>query len=165
VRDVALVRFRLTLPLWLAIAADAGGVAMGCAGRAQPTTMRMLETLPDDPVERSEQVDSTQARPGPEQRKGMSSKMRQVETAAATAAAILGSIFSTSPNVLIGVSAPVDENLLFDPTYREKAERMKKRDEDGDGKPDGEADGDDGTPGYDPNQLVPWIRLTPPLSE
>lgn len=120
----------------------------GCAGQATPTTMPRLDSLPDEHVAREERLESTSARPGPETRKGKSRDFRQAETAAATAAAIVGSIFSTTKTVTIGVSQPIDENLIVQPGYRD-GERPKR---------------DEGAepPDYDAGQLTPWVQLGKP---
>ncbi|HEU5058198.1 MAG TPA: hypothetical protein VFU21_16815, partial [Kofleriaceae bacterium] len=79
---------------------------------------------------------------------GKTRRWRQVETAAATAAAIAGSIFSTTKTVTVGVSAPIDENEIIDPGYRDRAGR----------KPD-EAPAPEA---YDPTRLTPWVDLSRP---
>src|SRR5262245_1246946 len=111
----------------------------GCVGSASPALMHEMTSLPDErPQQRDERLDSARARPEPETRKRQSKKERQVETAAATLAAITGMLLSSSQNVMIGTSAAVDENLLVDPGYRD---RKPKKDE------------DEEAPRYDPNQL------------
>ena len=123
----------------------------GCAGKASPTVIPRLDSLPGEHVAREQRIESTRARPGPEQARGKTRKWRQVETAAATAAAIVGSIFSTTKTVTVGVSASVDENELFDPGYRERA----RRDDEKAAEPEV----------YDPNQLTPWVQLGRPDAE
>jgi hypothetical protein len=71
--------------------------------------MPMLSELPSDPAKRDAILDSSNAVAGPEQRKGSTVKERKAETAAATAAAILGSMFSTTQNVTIGSASAFDE--------------------------------------------------------
>ncbi len=122
-----------------------------CAGRATPTTMARLDSLPGEHVAREQRIESTEARPGPETQKPKSRRWRQVETAAATAAAVVGVLFSTTKTVTIGVSAPIDENELFDPGYRER----------GGGKEGAKVEPEK----YDPNALTPWVRLRPPDAE
>ncbi len=116
-----------------------------CAGHATPTTMPRLDSLPDEHVAREERLESTEARPGPETRKGKSEDFRRAETAAATAAAIVGSIFSTTKTVTIGVSQPIDENEILQPGYRDN-ERPKK------------SEAAEET-SYDAGQLTPWVQL------
>ena len=122
-----------------------------CAGKAAPTTMARLDSLPGEHVAREQRLESTAARPGPEMQKGKTTRWKQAETAAATAAAIVGSIFSTTKTVTIGVSAPIDENELLDPGYRERG---------GDG-----AEETSEPEAYDPGQLTPWVRLGRPDAE
>lgn len=122
-----------------------------CAGHATPTTMARLDSLPGEHVAREQRLESTAARPGPETRKGKSARWRQAETAAATAAAIVGSIFSTTKTVTVGVSQPIDENLIVDPGHRERSRRKAE--------PKSEPET------YDPNQLTPWVRLGKPDAE
>ncbi len=122
-----------------------------CAGKASPTVLPRLDSLPGEHVAREQRLESTAARPGPETQKGKSSKWRQAETAAATAAAIVGSIFSTTKTVTVGVSAPIDENLIVDPHHGERSGRK--------------AEEKDEPEKYDPNQLTPWVRLGKPDSQ
>jgi hypothetical protein len=119
--------------------------AAACAGKPSPTVIPRIDSLPGEHVAREQRLESTAARPGPEHTKGKTRKWQQVETTAATAAAILGSIFSTTKTVTVGVSAPIDENEIVDPGYRDRAGR----------KPD-EAPAPET---YDPNQLTPWVQL------
>jgi hypothetical protein len=120
-----------------------------CAGHSTtPTTMARLDSLPGEHVAREQRIESTQARPGPETQKPKTQKWRQAETAAATAAAIVGSFFSTTKTVTIGVSTSVDENVLVDPHASEEKKRKAEESE--------------AEPTYDPNQLTPWVRLGKP---
>src|SRR5262245_634790 len=109
-------------------------VLAGCAGRARPALIPMMSELPADPQKRDAVLDSAVAQPGPEQRKPLPPKQRMAETAAATAAAILGGLFSKSKNVTLGVGSPVDENRLFAPP----PPRRPARHGDGDGHGDGD---------------------------
>jgi len=118
-----------------------------CAGQATPTTMARLDSLPDEHVAREQRLESTEARPGPETKKPKTKEWRQAETAAATAAAIVGSLFSTTKTVTIGVSQPFDENKILDPHASEGVH---------------ESDAKDEPTTYDPNQLTPWVQLKKP---
>jgi hypothetical protein len=71
--------------------------------------MPMLSELPSDPAKRDAILDSSNAVAGPEQRKGSTVKERKAETAASTAAAILGSMFSKTQNVTLGSAGAFDE--------------------------------------------------------
>jgi hypothetical protein len=129
-----------------------GLVGPACASTtptAAPTAMLDLRALPDDPLRRNERLDSTQVRPAPEDRKSLTPVARQVETAVATAAAFLGMLFTKNPTVLLGASAPVDENLLFEKRYP----RDPSKDDDEDD------DEDAALQPVDASQLVPWVKL------
>jgi len=121
-----------------------------CAGQATPTTMARLDSLPDEHVAREQRLESTEARPGPETKKPKTKEWRQAETAAATAAAIVGSLFSTTKTVTIGVSQPFDENKILDPHASEGVHESGTEDE---------------PTTYDPNQLTPWVQLRKPDAE
>lgn len=129
----------------------------GCvgAGGSRPAVIPKLSELPADPERRNAVLDSAVAQPGPEQRKPLPPKLHRAETAAATAAAILGEIFSSTKNVTLGAASLVDENVLFAPPPparrpREGAEREAE-------------DGSTATEREDrPENLVPWVRLKPP---
>lgn len=122
-----------------------------CAGNTKPTVLPRLDSLPDEHVSREQRLESTSARPGPETQKGKSSKWRQAETAAATAAAIVGSIFSTTKTVTVGVSTSIDENTVLDPERAKNGGKSK----------DEEVEPEK----YDPNQLTPWVKLGTPDSD
>jgi len=128
-----------------------GSWLAACAGKASPTVIPRLDSLPGEHVAREQRIESTAARPGPEHTRGKTRKWRQVETAAATAAAIAGSIFSTTKTVTVGVSASIDENEIVDPGYRDRA----RRDDEKAAEPEA----------YDPNQLTPWVQLRRPDAE
>lgn len=93
----------------VAVAACGAKVAVG-----QPSAMRTLSSLDDDPATRTEQLESAAARPGPELKKGKTGKQLQAETVAATAAAIIGSFFSSTPNVVLGTQQAFDENRILE---------------------------------------------------
>ena len=122
-------------------------VCLACAGSTQPTTMRLLDSLPVDRERAHEHMDSAVARPDAETRRPLPPKARQVETVAATAAALIGSMFSTSANAIIGVGGPVEETRLVPSTRATVTHEAPK----------------DAPPEYDDaNELVPWLRLAPP---
>jgi hypothetical protein len=135
-----------------------------------PSAMLNMSSLPDDQDRRRERIESTEVRRGPENRKPLPTKLRRVETAAATAAAIVGMFFSSSPSVLLGGGIAIDEGPVFQSgESRGKDGRRKdgkRAGKSGDKGKDGEAsdDGasedeasDDET--IDATQLVPWVRL------
>src|SRR3954463_2689053 len=82
------------------------------AHSARPGVMPMLSELPSDPARRDAILDSSRTVAGPEQRKGMTVKERKAETAASTAAAILGGLFSKTQNVTLGTATVFDEGAL-----------------------------------------------------
>lgn len=109
--------------------------------------MRLLESLPVDRERAHEHMDSAVARPDAETRRPLPPKVRQVETIAATAAALIGSIFSTSANAIVGVGGPMEETKLVPRTRATVTHEAPK---------------DEAPPYGDANDLVPWLRLTPP---
>lgn len=133
-------------------------------GAVRPGVMPMLSELPGDATKRDAVLDQAAATAGPEHRKGMTPKERKAETAAATAAAILGSIFSKTKSVTIGAAGEFDENQIIAP---EAVPRISRPNEAGDpakpgnpAKPATEAK-PDAPPPTSPsnNDLIPWIRL------
>lgn len=123
-------------------------LCLSCAaGSPQPTTMRLLSSLPVDRERAHEQMDSATVRPSAESRRPLPPKVRQAETIAATAAALLGTLFSTSENVVLGVGGPVEETNLVPGTRATVTH---------------EPSGGEPPPYGDANALVPWLRLTPP---
>lgn len=143
-----------------------GGGGAGSKGQSsRPAVMPLLSELPADPDKRNAILDSSNTIAGPEQRKSMTVKERKAETAAATAAAIIGSMFSSTPSVTLGTASQFDEVQLIIPTP------VPSSDGDGNKADTGKAT-DPGKPGADPakpapppepipsNQdLVPWIKL------
>lgn len=104
----------------LAVVLLAGCFSAGCfsagsgtgSGSTRPGLMPMLSELPSDPAKRDAILDSSATVAGPEQRKGMTVKERKAETAAATAAAIIGSLMSKTQNVTLGTATVFDESAL-----------------------------------------------------
>ncbi len=117
-------------------------------GRSRPGVMPNLSELPGDPEKRNAILDQSAQTPGPELRKGQTKKEKKAETAAATAAAILGSMFSKTENVSIGQLTIFDENELLSPTPAQSPR-----------KPDGDAPP---PPKLETGVLVPWVKLAPP---
>ena len=127
-----------------------------CAGPTRPSVLPMLSELPGDPQKRDAVLDSANAQPGPEQRKPLPPKLHKVETAAATAAAVIGSLFSKTKSVTLGTLSPVDENRLFAPAPPPPSKR-ESSDEDGDGDEEKKRE----TPLLEerPADLVPWVKI------
>jgi hypothetical protein len=133
-----------------------GAGSSGASGGSRPAVMPMLSELPRDPAKRDAVLDSASTTAGPEQRKGMTRKERQAETAAATAAAILGSMFSSTPSVTIGSASQFDETQLIAPDTVPLPRMPSAGSADGAAKPDAPPANDAGAPNAD---LIPWIKL------
>lgn len=131
------------------------GTGASGGGGARPAVMPMLSELPGDPGKRDAVLDSAAATAGPEQRKGMTRKERKAETAAATAAAIIGSMFSHTQSVTLGTASVFDEDQLIAPQAVPQPQPTPGA-ADGSAKPDAPPTGDAGPSNAD---LVPWIKL------
>jgi hypothetical protein len=130
-----------------------GGGAGG--GGVRPGVMPMLSELPGDPAKRDAVLDSSNNVAGPEQRKGMTGKERKAETAAATAAAIIGSMFSKTQSVTLGGASQFDENQLSAPTALPPVRPAPENADDA-AKPAAPPAKDADKPNTD---LIPWIKL------
>jgi hypothetical protein len=128
------------------------GSGGGSTGGTRPGVMPMLSELPSDPTKRNAVLDSSAATAGPERRQGQTPKERKAETAAATAAAIIGGIFSKTQTVTIGTSSQFggDDHPVAPapPLATEPADGMPP--------PDASPADDPGTSNAD---LIPWIKL------
>ena len=116
----------------------------GGGGGSRPGVMPMLSELPGDAEKRNAILDQSNQTPGPELRKGQTKKEKKAETAAATAAAILGSAFSKTQNVTLGGAT----------TFEESPSKPQP--------PHQQQDGDDKAqpaPDHGDQSLVPWINL------
>ena len=128
----------------------------------RPAVMPMLSALPADPAKRDAILDSSITVARPEQRKSitvarpeqggsMTVKERKTETAAATAAAIIGSMFSKTQNVTFGAAAMFDEGALA--PLPVPPPPLESTDKPGDpAKPPAPIDRSD-------TDLIPWIKL------
>ncbi|MGH9888704.1 MAG: hypothetical protein ACREBE_24440 [bacterium] len=145
------------------------GAGPGAVGSTRPAVMPMLSELPTDPEKRNAILEQSAQTAGPEHRKGMTTKERKAETAAATAAAILGGIFSKTSSVTLGTATLVDENQLVAPQPQPGPRKRAETGKDGkDGKPGAapEGSGDEAgkvdpadDPGTSNADLIPWIKL------
>lgn len=137
-----------------------GCFAVGSSGGTRPGVMPLLSELPAEKENRDAVLDSSSKAAGPEHRKGSTKKERQAETAAATAAAILGSMFSKTKSVTIGTSSQFDENQIIAPQAVPVV--IPSSDESADA-PKSDAMKPDALPPPDvtpPNtDLIPWIKL------
>jgi hypothetical protein len=120
-----------------------------CAGSMRPAVIPKLSELPTEREQRNGILDQSHAEPGPEQ-KPASKRARKVETAAATAAAVIGVLFSKTSNVTLGAASIIDENALFERKRKRKTD-AKTGDDDKDEAP--------AEPAVDTGTLVPWVRL------
>ncbi len=81
---------------------------VGCAAPIRPAVGPALSSLPDEPVEREEQLASAAARPRPETGRSSPDDER-VDSAAAGLAAFLGMLFSGTTNAFVGFAVPIEE--------------------------------------------------------
>lgn len=136
---------RATAALSLAIALGSAG-CFATDANMKPALMPNLRELPSESERRNEYLESTKVR-APENRKPLTGKARQVETAAATAAAVLGMFFSKTSNVLMGAGMSFGGSATV---------RMPgQEDADGDGVDDDLPPPDE----VDAASLVPWVKL------
>lgn len=135
-----------------------GCVGAGAKGAStsRPGVMPLLSELPADPGKRDAVLDSSAATAGPEHRKGMTRKERKAETAAATAAAILGNMFSSSKSVTIGTASEFDEQQLLAPHTLAPVQAPAPG-SDSDQPVPPPVDGDDR--GSSNADLIPWIKF------
>lgn len=131
-----------------------------CAGPVRPAVLPNMENLPTDPDRRAQQLESQTVTASPESRRSLSPRARTAETAAATVAAVVGSLLSSrvpgdgAVPFFFGAAAPAEEMRLVDPTF-EARKKAAARQKDANGAetgvgPDGKA-----------KPLVPWIEIRP----
>lgn len=131
--------------LALVLSTGCFGGSLGGTGSTRPGVMPKLSELPGDAGHRDAVLDSSNQSAGPEHRKGMTVRERKVETGAATAAAIVGILFSKTSNVTLGTATTFDENTLIAPRTMPTA-------------PPHVPAGDD-APTVEETPVVPWIKL------
>jgi hypothetical protein len=119
-------------------------VLAACAGPVRPGLMPKLSELPAEPDKRDAVLDASMKEPTPEQKKPLPKKWQTVETVAATAAAVVGLIFSKTKTVTLGGKVGFDETMSK-PIKHEQRDEAKKPDEPVQAEP--------------PTDLVPWVRL------
>lgn len=124
---------------------------VGCGASVQ----RTLSSLPDDRQDQTDALESAGARPTAESRKPLPRKLQKAETTAATVAAIVGNLLSTSANTVVGIGAPIE--IVTEPDL------MKRQRPPGEG--EGAAEGEGPPPDIDAKQLVPWLKFDPPPPE
>ena len=129
------------------------GLGPSAGTGTRPGAMPMLSELPNDAAKRDAILDSAAQTAGPEQRGGLTAKERAAETAGATAAAILGSLFSKTTNVTLGASTRLDEGPVGG--HRAGPPRAPSVDASAVAAPDAPpADADASNA-----DLIPWIKL------
>jgi hypothetical protein len=127
-------------------------LSAGCfSSSMRPAVIGKMSELPPEAEKRNAILDSAVSQPGPEQRQRTTGKAKKVETAAATAAAILGHMFSKTENVTFGGASTFDENRLFETDHEPKREGAKE-----------EAKAKAAQDAADAGPLVPWVRIGPP---
>jgi hypothetical protein len=137
---------RVLSVLALLVACSPASVIPG-AGPSKPAVTPMLSELPADPGKRDAVLDGAHYQPGPEQHGKVTPKERKAETIGATAAAIIGSMFSTTQNTTIGVESILDPITPIVPrTGRTETDKDKKSEPLENVKSD---------------ELVPWVKLKP----
>ncbi len=114
-------------------------LAIGCGERRTPAVMPNLTTVPDDRLDAV--IESSLARPGPENRPATVRDQR-AETFAATAAAYLGMILSKDENTTLGVQWMIDDPPARAARAPDEAPPARPAE----------------TPA-DTSNLVPWVRL------
>ena len=128
----------------------------GCFGsldaNGRPAVIPKLSAMPAEPEKRDAVLDQSTNTAGPENGKGLTKKQHRAVTAAAFAAAFIGSMFSKSANVTFGTAGTIDETGLIKKRKQAPAQQ------------DGEGSGSSAPPpppDIDGTQLVPWIKLPP----
>lgn len=133
----------LAKTVFLASVAVGAALAGGCTRHSKvgPSVQRTLSSLPDDRFDQNDALESANARPTPETRKPLPPDEQVIETNVATAAAIVGSILSTSQNTVVGIGGPIEIMETPDPFPKSTPKDPE----------------DTATP--DPKTLVPWLKF------
>jgi hypothetical protein len=113
----------------------------------RPAVIHKVSELPSDPDRAGATLDASVAQPNAEQHAKLTPRQKQIETHAAFAAAVIGSLFSKTKNVGFGMATTMDENRIGGPK-----KKQPKHD------PDQDAD-DAPPPAPEPVTAVPWLRL------
>ena len=136
----------------LVLLGGCAGVGATGGGGTRPGVMPMLSELPGDSTKRDAVLESAGTTATPEHRQGMTSKEQKAETAAATAAAILGELFSKTKSVTIGTSSQLGEAPHAVPHPPSSPEQAG-----GSASPGAPPQDDD--PGTSNADLIPWIKV------
>lgn len=131
----------------------------GCFGsldaNGRPAVIPKLSAMPAEPEKRDAVLDQSVNTTGPENGKALTKKQRKAVTAAAFAAAIVGSMFSKSASVTPGIAGTIDENRLVDKRKQQRAATPQE------GEGSGSGSSAPAPVDTDPVQLVPWVQLHP----
>ena len=148
---------RAALALLLLGGCLGAGVGPTASG-ARPGVMPMLSELPNDAAKRNAILDSSANVAGPEQRGSLTVKEQAAETVGATAAAVLGSLFSKTQNVTLGAAGNLDAGPVG--ARHAGPPRAPSLDPTGAAAPAAPASPDP-QPDADPSNtdLIPWIKL------
>lgn len=135
------------------------GVSPAASG-ARPGVMPMLSELPSDAAKRNAILDSSANVAGPEQRGSLTVKEQAAETVGATAAAVLGSLFSKTQNVTLGAAGNLEEAPVGG-AHHAGPPRAPSVGPTGAAAPVAPANPDTDPPNTDPpnTDLIPWIKL------
>jgi hypothetical protein len=125
-----------------------------CVAAEHPAVIPNLTALPEDGTTRDAIVDSSFFQPSAEQQPA-TPEGRKLETTAATAAAILGMMFSKTDNVSLGARLDVDDSA--GPKRHPLATDARR---DNEQKPNAHPAAPEPPPPRS-NELVPWIHVTP----
>jgi hypothetical protein len=119
--------------------------------------MPMLSELPSDATKRDAILDAAANTAGPEQRSGLTSKEQAAETLGATAAAVLGSLFSKTKNVTLGAATKLDEGPVG--VHHAGPPRAPSADPSGGAAAPANPDAPPADTDAPNTDLIPWIKL------
>lgn len=126
-------------------------LVVGCSDRYHPAVIPKLSEVPSARVDDS--ISSSLARPDAEHRPA-TKRNRKIETFAATAAAYLGAIFSTTENVTIGSEwIDVTPSRKHAPAAETKDGEAKEKNESKD------TDKHEDKQEHARQPLVPWVKI------
>ncbi len=99
----------------LSMVLSTGCIAGTLDANSRPAVIPKLSEIPADSGKRDAILDQSQSTENPENQAPLSRSERKSVTAAAYAAALIGSMFSKTETVTLGVATAIDENQLFAP--------------------------------------------------
>jgi hypothetical protein len=130
-------------------------IVLGGCGASRPAVIHKLSELPADSGRRDAVLDAGNVTNGPETQGQPKLKPpeRRAATGAAFAAAIIGSMLSTTENVTLGGASTIEETDLVLPARAAPPPVVVDEDKDTDKTDAGK------TPAPPASDLVPWVRL------